>query len=141
MELGEWDLEPDEAGASGSNVDTADECDPCTILGLLPTSEQPECGTREIVINHIRPTPLGVMVFAHDTRRIPLLIGGHVRMLKSHLGESGEQLYAIITGEYRMLAIAEPDYECCDGQVIQTGCKFYLVEGVECPVYEADCPS
>jgi hypothetical protein len=62
-------------------------------------------------------------------------------MLKTHLSSTGEQLYAVITGEYAMLAIAEPDYECCDGEVVQTGCKYYLVEGVECPGWVKDCPS
>jgi len=141
VELAEWTNEPDEAGCSGSNVDDSEECDPCVILGMTAENPEQACSTRAVVINHRRPTPTGVLVYAHDTRRIPLLDGGHVRMLKTHVSDCGEQLYAIITGEYKMLAIANPDYECCDGQVVQTGCTFYLVEGVECPIYESDCPS
>ncbi len=141
IQLAEWNSQPDETGCYSDNTDNDDECDPCKILGLVPQNPNQACATEEVIINHKRPQGTGVYVFAHDTRRIPLLLGGHVRMLKSHLSDCGEQLYAIITGEYRMLKIAEPDYECCDGQVVQTGCKFYLVEGVECPIFESDCPS
>lgn len=141
VELATWDSEPDELGCSGGNVDETDECDPCVILGLVPENANQACATKEVIIEHRRPQGIGTTVYAHDTRRIPLLVGGHVRMLKTHMSECGEQLYAIITGEYKLLAIAEPDYECCDGQVVQTGCKFYLVEGVECPIYQSDCQS
>ena len=141
IELAEWTVEPDETGCYEGNVDDAEECNPCVILGLVPQNPDQPCATKEVQINHRRPERTGVVVYAHDTRRIPLLTGGHVRMLKTHFSACGDQLYAIITGEYKMLAIAEPDYECCDGQVVQTGCKFYLVEGVECPIYESDCPS
>ena len=140
IELAEWDSEPDEAGSSGSQVDDSEECDPCTLAGLEPDPDSP-CTSREVTINHRRPQGLGVVVYAHDTRRIPLKIGGHVRMLKTHVSSKGEQLYAVISGEYRLLAIANPDYECCDGEVIQTGCSYYLVEGVECPGWVKDCPS
>ena len=141
VELAEWDVEPDETGCSGGNIESTDECDPCVLLNLVPTNPDVPCVTKPVMFDFKRPRGLGIPVFAHDTRRIPLLIGGHVRMLKTHLSECGEQLYAIITGEYKMLAIANPDYECCDGQVTQTGCTFYLVEGVECPIYQSDCQS
>ena len=141
VQLAEWNSQPDETGCYTGNTDETDECDPCELLGLTPDNVNQACATREVFLNFKRPTGVGAVVFAHDTRRVPLLVGGHVRMLKTHLSDCGDQLYAIITGEYRMLAIAEPDYECCDGQVVQTGCKFYLVEGIECKIYESDCGS
>ena len=142
VQLATWDREPDEIKCSGKYVvDESDECDPCVILGLVPTNPDQPCTTKEVSIDYDRPTGIGGAVYAHDTRRVPLKIGGHVRMLPTHRSECGDQLYAIITGEYKLLAIAEPDYECCDGQVVQTGCKFYVVEGVECKIYESDCAS
>jgi hypothetical protein len=139
VELAEWQAEPRVAGQSGSN-DPGDDCNACEQAAIVP-DEIDGCITREVTIDYDRPDGLGVLVYAHDARRIPLRVGGHVRMLKTHINSEGEQLYAVVSGEYRLLAIADPDYECCDGQVVQTGCKFYLVEGVECPISQTDCPS
>lgn len=141
IELAKWEVEPKIPGGSGSYYDDTEECDICTLVNLVPDPNATSCGTKEVHIDHPRPTGLGMTVYAHDARRLPLKDGGHVRMMKTHTSKSGEPLYAIISGEYKMLAIANPDYECCDGEVVQTGCTYYVVEGVECHIYTKDCPS
>lgn len=141
IELAKWEEEPKFPGGSGSYYDDTEECDICALTNLLPNKDATSCNTKEVKIDYPRPKGIGVIVYAHDARRLPLKDGGHVRMIKTHTSKSGDPLYAIISGEYKMLAIANPDYECCDGEVVQTGCTYYVVEGVECHIYTKDCPS
>ena len=53
--------------------------------------------------------------------------------------ETGEQLYAIISAEYEMLRVPVTDWECCNGEVIQTRCDFLLIEGTLCEVWQDEC--
>lgn len=141
IEIAKWEAEPKIPGASGSLYDDTEECDICVLTDLIPKETEPLCNTREVKIDNPRPVGIGINVYAHDARRIPLKDGGHVRMVRTHTSKSGDPLYAIISGEYKLLAIANPDYECCDGEVVQTGCTYYVVEGIECQIYNKDCPS
>ena len=110
-----------------------------------------------VMMNRTRPIGRGEFVYAHDTRRLPILEGGHVRLLPIHhciksvpapdstpeepkWMEVKEQYYAIMSAEYELLQIPLSDWECCDGEVIQTKCDWLIIEGKHCEGWEVTCP-
>jgi len=115
-----------------------DHCDPC-VLAANPYTD--DCAS--IVAydpNKTRPIGSGTYVKAHDARTLKIRDGGHVRMLPIHKDPvTGEQLYAIVSAEYEMLKVPVTDWECCNGEVIQTRCDFLLIEGTLCEVWTDEC--
>jgi hypothetical protein len=110
-----------------------------------------------VMMNRTRPIGRGEFVYAHDARRLPILEGGHVRLLPIHYCaksvpapdstpeepkwmEVKEQYYAIMSAEYELLQIPLSDWECCDGEVIQTKCDWLIIEGKHCEGWEVTCP-
>lgn len=139
IELAEWDQEPPASQYSGNTG--VEDCDLCSAVQAAYPITPGECQTIPVKVDRTRPIGTGVYVYAHDARRIPLEDDGHVRMLKSHTAADGEQLYAIISGEYKLLRQAIPDYECCDGAVTLVGCDYIITEGVACDGWRQECPS
>jgi hypothetical protein len=114
------------------------DCDPCAVA--VPEYDVDCSSIVEYTANKTRPTGINKFVKAHDARSLRIRDGGHVRMLPIHTDPiTGEQLYAIISAEYEMLRVPVTDWECCNGEVIQTRCDFLIVEGTYCPVWTAEC--
>jgi hypothetical protein len=115
-----------------------DDCDLCSVA--VPEYDA-DCGTIvEYTANKTRPEGTGKYIKAHDARTLKIRGGGHVRVLPIHRDPStGEQLYAIVSAEYEMLRVPVTDWECCNGEVIQTRCDFLIIEGTYCPVWTDEC--
>ena len=110
--------------ALASGADYSDDCDAITAFEADKT----------------RPVGTGEFVYAHDARTLKIKDGGHVRILPIHKDpETGEQLYAIVSAEYEMLKVPVTDWECCNGEVIQTRCDFLLIEGTFCESWTDEC--
>lgn len=115
-----------------------DDCDPCAVA-VDPYTETCE-GIASYTPNKTRPVGLGTYVKAHDARSLKIRDGGHVRILPIHRDDySGEQLYAIVSAEYEMLRVPITDWECCNGEVIQTKCDVLLIEGTYCEGWTQEC--
>jgi hypothetical protein len=141
-EIEEAEFRDEPAGFTYSGITGIDDgCDLCTVADI-DTTVGSACETAtEVVLNRTRPTGLATFVYAHDARRLPIRIGGHVRMLPIHRAANGEQLYAIVSAEYRMVKDPRPDYECCNGTVTLVGCDWIIHEGVACTGWRSECPS
>lgn len=140
VEVGEFKGQPNALYCYSPNASEDEECDLCELTQISSQDGAEPCQTASVSIEWQRPIPKKEYVYAHDARRIPLKKDGHVRVMFSHYSDCGDPLFFVINGEYEMVKIAFPDYECCDGVVIQTGCKYVIVEGVECETIEPYTP-
>jgi len=141
-EIEEAEFADEPPGFLNSGID-GDEAD-CNICGAVEidatVGSACEVAT-EVVIERTRPTGLGTFVYAHCASRIPIRVGGHVRMLPIHRAGNGEQLYCVVDAEFRMVKAPMPDWECCDGVVTLVGCSWVIHEGVVCDGWQSACPS
>ena len=137
-----------------------DDCDLCE--ETRPEDLDAHTGTcvplGNVELNRTRPIGRGEFVYAHDARRLPIMEGGHVRLLPIHYCaksvpapdstpeepkwiEIKEQYYSIVSAEYELLRVPLSDWECCDGEVIQTKCDWLIIEGKHCEGWEVTCPA
>jgi hypothetical protein len=120
----EYDGQSCDLCAQATNVDYTDDCESITTFDPDKT----------------RPVGTNQFVYAHDARTLKIKDGGHVRMLPIHKDpQTNEQLYAVVSAEYEMLKVPVTDWECCNGEVIQTRCDFLLIEGTLCEVWTDEC--
>lgn len=135
-----------------------DQCDLCeeTRPEDLDSYTGTCAGLTEVQLERTRPTGRQEFVYAHDARRLPIKEGGHVRMLPIHYCTKSvpapdstpeepkwmdvhEQYYAIVSAEYELLQVPLSDWECCDGEVIQTKCDWLIIEGKYCEGWQVEC--
>lgn len=132
---------------SGSGSDSSDSsggaasCDPCIMFDIDDPETQMCVEVAEVDVPRDRPEGKKIFVCAHDTRTLPLKVPGHVRIVPMGIDGEGNPYYAVISGEYNLLSVPIPDWECCDGEVVMTSCKILVVEGAYCEGYSEGCPS
>lgn len=140
-------FESGSGSGSGSGSDSSDSsggeasCDPCIIFDIDDPETQMCDQVAEVEVPRDRPEGKKIFVCAHDTRTLPLKVPGHVRVVPMGIDADGDPYYAVISGEYNLLSIPIPDWECCDGEVVMTSCKILVVEGAYCEGYSQGCPS
>lgn len=146
VQLAEFTADPASPGEVDPEVGA--ECDACADidLGAVVDGISGSCDSvQEVSLTQTLPTGTGEYVYAHITETKKLKTGGHVRMTRIHTGAEG-QYYAILSGQYEMVLLPFPMYECCtdpdtgEQSVRMTGCTYVLVEGVMCGGGENPCP-
>lgn len=126
---------------SSESSEGAPSCDPCILFDI--DDPETEMCNEVTAVEVPRDLPEGKKIFvcAHDTRTLPLKVPGHVRIVPMGVDADGKPYYAVISGEYNLLSVPIPDWECCDGEVVMTSCKILIVEGAYCEGYTQGCPS
>jgi hypothetical protein len=145
-----------ESTGTGTGTGTSNGCDVCG--GVTGTGG--ECGELREPERASVPGD-GEPIYVYDPRKLALKPGAHVIvtntgdfvdtgevMMYTGTGTAGDTpvmapLYFVLTGNYKLVAIPDRFYTCCEGppkQVIMTRCDLYIVEGSLCSGEEVECP-
>lgn len=180
VELSDWNETPltaasdslslsNSSSASSSVSDTYEPCDVCAIeADEVAIGETAACDSiQTVTISRNVGNGTGEIVYAHTASLMPLLQGGHVKMLKrspessasnsnSSSGSASvsssvsddmltDRLYDVVDAAKPLISLPFPKYECCelpDGskEVRLIACNRAIVEGFACAGEETPCP-